>query len=65
MEVKAKRKYDDEYHAMSTKRVAKCGHVTKIGRYFKCEKCQPDLESDDGDLTYFQFTDGRDGEDEE
>lgn len=34
--------------------LAKCGHVTQIGRYFHCEACKPNLESDDGLLVYFQ-----------
>lgn len=28
-------------------RKAKCGHVSQIGRYFKCEECQPVLPSED------------------
>ena len=46
------RKYDNEIHALSSKRIARCGHPTKEGRYFKCEKCVPELPTDPGDSLY-------------
>lgn len=41
------RKYENVYHELSLKRVARCGHLSKEGRWFQCEDCQPILPSDD------------------
>lgn len=57
METKVKRKYVKRSDAVANFRKSRCGHVSKIGRYFYCEECKPELESDDGDLTYFQIDD--------
>lgn len=54
--IKQKRKYDDEWHVNSSKRKARCGHFTKIGRYFLCENCQPILE-EETDYNYFDSLD--------
>ena len=54
--VKQKSKYDDEWHVNSTKRIAKCGHPTKEGRYFQCENCKPNLE-EETDWNYFDSID--------
>lgn len=47
-------KYKKRDNPIVVGRIAKCGHATTQGRYFKCEACQPVLETDDGDLSYFQ-----------
>lgn len=57
METKVKRKYVKRNVFAASTRKAKCGHVSKEGRYFKCENCQPELESDDGDWNYFNLSD--------
>jgi hypothetical protein len=57
MEAKVKRKYVKRDVVADTVRKAKCGHITKEGRYFKCEKCLPQLDTDDGDWNYFNLTD--------
>lgn len=46
-EARMTRKYENEYHVMTIPRMAKCGHISKTGRWFKCELCQPILPSDD------------------
>jgi hypothetical protein len=46
-------KYNKTY-GLKQVRVAKCGHISKIGRYLKCEKCLETLPEDDGDLVYHQ-----------
>lgn len=50
------RKYDKKDYVASSRRVARCGHVSLEGRYFKCENCVPELESDDGEWNYFNLT---------
>jgi hypothetical protein len=57
MKTKKRRKKNDKAHCPVIKTKARCGHVSKQGRYFKCEKCLKYLPSDDGDLTYFSSTD--------
>jgi len=47
-----KRKYIKKDIAPVTKRVSRCGHVSKLGRYFSCEACTPILEDDAGEYTY-------------
>lgn len=41
-----------DFHPASVRK-ARCGHISKEGRYFKCEKCEPILQSDNGDWNYF------------
>lgn len=49
-----KQKYGKENSMIRT---AKCGHLSKQGRYFKCENCQPTLPEDNGDWDYFNLDD--------
>jgi hypothetical protein len=56
MEIKTKRKYEKRDEFVASVRKAKCGHVSKIGRYFKCEVCQPELPDDD-DYIYCDWND--------
>lgn len=57
METKVKRKYVKRGDEVANYRLAKCGHMSKLGRYFKCESCLEELPSDDGDLIYHQIDD--------
>lgn len=50
-----KKMYVSKNHTSTDKRVARCGHISKIGRWFKCERCVKDLSEDDGDLVYHQL----------
>lgn len=49
-------KYKKRDNPIVVGRIAKCGHPSLKGRYFKCETCQPVLpdEGDHPDLGYFQ-----------
>lgn len=55
--VKAKRKYQKRSEVEGSVRKARCGHISKQGRYFNCENCVPELPSDNGDWDYFNLTD--------
>ena len=55
---KETRTYTNERDAMSSKRMARCGHWDVTGRYFKCVSCQPVLPSDEkGGWEYFSELD--------
>lgn len=63
--VKVKRKYNQRDNEATKKKVARCGHVTKIARYFECENCKPELEEDDEYPENIYFTSNYELEDEE
>ena len=55
-----KRKYVQRDDSATLPRLARCGHVSKIGRFFKCEKCLEILPEEDEhpDMTYHSFDEG-------
>lgn len=55
METKSKRKYVKKDYVEASVRMAKCGHVSKQGRYRMCENCLPVLPEDNGDWDYFNL----------
>lgn len=55
---KDKRDYIKEYHKLSTKRLAKCGHWSEEGRWYKCENCKPKLDEIEDDYIYFDEYEG-------
>jgi hypothetical protein len=55
METKQKRKYVKKDFVESSVRKAKCGHISKQGRWLNCEDCVPVLPEDNGDWDYFNL----------
>lgn len=53
METRTKRRYQKRDEFVNSVRKARCGHISKLGRYFRCESCQPELPSDDDTWLYF------------